>query len=92
MAEDPDDTFYELVESDEEDRETTHKKTGVLLTHDANEVLSDQGAIVYESCLRTLATLQIPQHCSSRNCGLGISLHSGRVGTAIHLTWVCMCQ
>lgn len=89
LAEDPSDTLYDL-ESDEEDSETPQAET--LLVQDADEVLNDSGAIAYESCLRTLANLRIPQHCTSQNCDSDVNLQSVRIGTAMHLTWVCLCQ
>ena len=91
------DTEPEVIESDDSDGVDSDSDghmlhsvfmTGIRRVQTPEDITGSQCAIVYPSCLETLANNAPRKSCTVRECGKAYTIKHSWIGTALYLTWV----
>lgn len=78
----------DYAKDDEEEDPAPGVSAGIARIASAEDILTDQACIAYESALTKLAYLQMPYVCRVKGCKMPYNISTQMIGTSLYLIWV----
>ncbi|XP_077869193.1 uncharacterized protein LOC102806063 [Saccoglossus kowalevskii] len=88
-----DDSSSEVSDSDEQDichaQPSKMTETHCIKINNPEIIISQKAGIVYESCLKQLVEMKIPEKCPEPGCKKPYEIDFTKIGTSLTMEWVC---